>query len=292
MPPMHRGLLLALVLVPVAAIEARQEPSRPAPAVTGVLSVIKPSRADEVSRLQVPIGGRFTASSVTVLDLIAAAYGDLTPLAAAHVVGAPDWASRERFTIEARTEQAPPAAVPFDDRNVTAAFAMVRAMLADRFHLAVHDDMRDTDVYAMVTVRRDGRPGPELRRTSLDCEAIAARGPDNPVVGADGRPLPPCALRGPRGSLVATGVMMKTLADRLARLPGIDRPVLDATGLSERFDFSLRWSEAAIAPDTPALESGPSIFTALQEQLGLRLDSRRAPIRHLVIDRLDHPTPN
>jgi uncharacterized protein (TIGR03435 family) len=151
---------------------------------------------------------------------------------------------------------------------------MVQGILTDRFHLATHREQRTMSHYALVAAKS----GPKL--TPSDQPGYSTRS-------------------GP-GTLVATGLSLDDLANYLARR--LDRPVIDATGIPGRFDLKLNWSpdETQSNPEMPnpnqppaaADETRPSIFRALEEQLGLRLEGRKAPVEILVVDRAERPTEN
>ena len=259
-----------------------------------LLSVIKPSRSGGLGgQLGVPFDGRFVATNVTVFDVIAAAYGGYEPLDAGHISNVPAWAKSERFDIEARTENAAPTEDSPEDQSIAAAFAIVRTMLADRFALRVHDSARVESVYALQRTSR--RPG--LTPTARDCDADGKAGPfvETPR-GSDGVRLPPCGLRARRGEISASGATMALLASRLSHAAGVGRVVLDRTALTGRYDFTLRWTPPPAPADAGdpgnTIDSGPSIFTALREQLGLALMSTTGSVRVLVIDHIGRPSPN
>ena len=263
-------------------------------AASDVLSVVKPNRSDALGvQLGVPFAGRFTATNVTVATLIGAAYGGTVPLDASRISGLPSWATRDRFDVEARVEMPEFVEDSEDDAAIFAAFTMVRAMLADRFALRVHDSSRVEPVYALVRATRATARG--LALTARDCDAEAKAGPfvEAPR-GPDGLPLPPCGVRVRSGDIVASGGTFAVLARRLSGVAGVGRQVVDVTGDAGRYDFALRWSppQTQAERDSAAADAGPSLFTAIQEQLGLRLESRRAPVRVLIVDRLERPTPN
>ena len=141
--------------------------------------------------------------------------------------------------------------------------AMLQSMLAARFHLAAHTETREVPAYDLVAVKS----GPKIQAA--------------PPTDAGARVYPN------RSGIRATGVTMQRFAELLsARL---DRPVLDKTGLSGVFDIDVTWTPTAASPDA---EPGPSVFTALQEQLGLRLQAGKSPIKVLVVDRIERPTAN
>ena len=262
-------------------------------AASDVLSVVKPNRSGALGgMLGVPAGNRFSATNVTVQALVAAAHGSGLPLAEDRILGMPAWATRERFDVEARQEGLELPDEPGDDDAVFAAFGIVRTMLADRFALRAHEEFREAPIYVLRRLATATR----LQPTSVDCEAILRAGPFGEVPGPDGRPLPPCAVRMRAGRIIGTGGTMAEFARYLARVRGVEREVIDGTGLDGRFDFSLEWTPpqapAAGNDGVAAAQAGPSIFTALQEQVGLKLDASRGRIRVLVIDRLERPTAN
>jgi uncharacterized protein (TIGR03435 family) len=189
---------------------------------------------------------------------------------------------------------------------------MLRALLADRFKLATHSDTRDLPIYALVLARADGKFGPQLQKAIVECNAgpraggnaVRGPGPNGPAQGpppgspqggppqADGRVS--CGIRVGPGSMSVGGSPMSQFASSLAMWVG--RVVVDKTGLSGAYDFNLTWTPDQMpqrppgAPDAPAIDpNGPSIFTAVQEQLGLKLDSQRGPVSVLVIDHAEHP---
>jgi uncharacterized protein (TIGR03435 family) len=260
-----------------------------------VVSVIKPNRSGGAGGLLgVPSGDRFSAANVTVQALVAAAYGSGLPLSEERILGMPAWAQRDRFDVEARQEGLALAEEPADDEAVVAAFGIVRTVLADRFALRVHEESRQAPIYVL---GRGSGLTTRLRPTKVDCEAILRAGPFGEVLDPDGRPLQPCAVRMRAGQITGTGATMAQLSRYLSRARGVELDVVDGTGLEGRFDFSVEWTPplaptAASDGTAPAAQTGPSIFTALQEQLGLKLDASRGQVRVLVIDRVDRPTPN
>jgi uncharacterized protein (TIGR03435 family) len=172
---------------------------------------------------------------------------------------------------------------------------MLQTLLADRFKLVIRREMRDTPVYALVLARADGRLGSGLRQSTVDCAAINAalnaarqRG-ETPPAPADGRPL--CGTRTGRGTVMTSGVAMADFARNLA--PQTGRAVVDRTGLNGAFDIDLTWTpdQGPPGPDGPVAPAGDgvSLFAAIQEQLGLKLDAQRAPVDTLVIDSASRP---
>jgi len=231
-------------------------------------------------------GGRFAAMNVTLRDLVALAYGITGTEAEMRVVGGPDWVGRQRFDVAARAAGAPaPTEYP----------PLVRSLLADRFALRAHEETRDVESLVLVRARGDGTLGPRLTKSDVDCDArrAAAKG---------GAPLPQpasgpvCTGRTIPGTITATSLSVASLASGLARFVG--RPVIDETGLAGYYDYDLRWTPDQAAeprsgePPPVVDQNGPSLPTALQEQLGLKLESRRVPMRVVVIDEAQMPTPD
>jgi uncharacterized protein (TIGR03435 family) len=246
-------------------------------------------------------GGRFVAENVTLQFLIAAAYGDPRPLADFQIVGGPKWINADRFNVIAKAEGDPQ---PSADGPPPVMFAMLRTMLADRFKVRVHEETREMPIYTLIKARNDGKLGEHLTLTTTDCAALM-RGPagDRPALPPSPTERPTCGLRVGFGSLSGGGMTVTQLAGAISRMPGVDRVVNDRTGLDGSYDLDLHWTpdqlppRPAGAPDGPIRvngvdvdPNGPSIFTALQEQLGLKLESTKGPVHVIVIDSVDQPT--
>jgi uncharacterized protein (TIGR03435 family) len=238
---------------------------------------VKPNKSgDQGGRTELQPGGRLRAVNVTVRQLLLRAYG----VQDFQIVGGPGWVGSDRFDIDAKAPQGEATA---ETMNV-----MLRNLLVDRFKLTVHRETRDLPVYALVLARSDRRLGPKLAPSKVDCDAVAeeaiARGGAPPPVKAG--EAPPCSIGfSGQGQM---SVRSKPMADVVRVLSQLTQHVVvDRTGLAGGFDFDLSWS-----PDAAADQSGPSIFTAVQEQLGLKLDSQKAPLEALVIDRIEPPTEN
>ena len=225
------------------------------------------------------------------------AYGQVEHVLAAYQLsGGPAWLDVDRFDVEAT---APVIADSPRGTFPAPLLAMLRSLLEDRFQLQTHFEAKEQPVFALVLARRDGTLGPRLRRRAIDCVVATAetrepRNLFNPAM-AERRP---CGGRIGLGTLSAGGVTMTNLAGALeARVPGVDRIVVDRTGLTGTFDVDLAWrfetpadaSGALLPPPDP---NAPTLFTALQEQLGLKLESTKAPVDILIIDRAEHPTEN
>src|SRR5687768_3414944 len=253
------------------------------------------------SRTQV--GGAVRTTNATLKQLIRMAYR-LTLID--EIVGGPSWVETYGFDVDAK---------PAKTVTIFESALMMRTLLAERFQLVVRKEPRDGSIYALVLARRDGALGPQLKRSVGECTMVVpgvarpdgadAKAP-NPAKFAwppPGRPGRRCGI-GPDGDTVKAGsITMATLVTYLT--PMLDRPVVDKTGLAGNFDFDLRYDGAAtlvlpgrgrataVSPDTPPDPAkGPSIFTALQEQLGIRLESQRGSVDVLAIKSAELPSEN
>jgi uncharacterized protein (TIGR03435 family) len=244
-------------------------------------------------------GGRFLARNMPLRNLIAIAYGDPRPLALFQILGGPAWAATDGFDIEAKAQ------VNFPETQTEAGFStvgelMLRALLVDRFQLAVHLDTQQLPVYELTPARSDRRLGPQLRAsTGADCVST----PPPAGTPPDPNALPRCGSfmvqPGTAGMVHARGrgLTMAQLAKNLQTSVG--RTVLDRTVLSGVYscDFDFKPGNPAPAPigvganDTrPPDDAATYIFTALQEQLGLKLDAATGPVDVIVIDGAQPPT--
>jgi uncharacterized protein (TIGR03435 family) len=170
---------------------------------------------------------------------------------------------------------------------------MLQALLADRFKLIVHNEAREAPMYALVVARNDGRWGPGLRKATFDCGItsgfLAGPGPStSPVTAAD---QARCQFE-IGGEIFGRGQQLAALARALSLF--VDRPVEDRTGLTGGYDFNLRFPELETPADATGVRADPitGVFSALQEQLGLKLDSVRGNLDFIVIDSLERPTEN
>lgn len=294
------SLVVVVALAPIVggALKAAPRPGQERPAVVAGGSSQQSSVAFEAASVRVNTGGgRFTSAGVRgrsyaatntpLRPIIAAAYGvALEPrlLGGPEWIGqgGPPWAGADRFDIVATLpEHALPRQVP----------AMLQRFLAERFKLVVHREIREAPVYALVLAREDKRLGPELRSAAIDCAVAEASGAviPQPKPGERGECDSEVGLAG--GGILGRGQRLASLGRMMAQFVG--RPVVDQTGLEGGFDFELRFSEQATrAQPDPAAADGTSLFRALEEQLGLKLESTRAPIEFIVIDSVERPTEN
>jgi uncharacterized protein (TIGR03435 family) len=236
-------------------------------------------------------GGRLNATNFPLRALITFAY----QLQSFQLVGDPGWIRDEHFDIVAKMEGDPPPVPPGSgpDPHMVA----MRTLLADRFKLKVHRETREMDIYALVLARPDGRPGPALKPSTQDCEALMKAYRGGPPPGPPPGPNSPvmCGLRGTFGRIQAGGMPMISFASTLSGR--VQRTVVDRTGLTGYWDFEITFApEPPAGPLPPGAEpppadpGAPSLFTAIQEQLGLKLQSTKGPVEVLVVDHIERPT--
>jgi uncharacterized protein (TIGR03435 family) len=172
---------------------------------------------------------------------------------------------------------------------------MLQSMLIERFKLRVHTETRQLPLYYLVRARSDGKLGPRLRTSAFDCAALRARrGPGGtaPPDGSEPACQPSFNVSGGSMTIGFTGETMSELARYV--IPERDRPVINATNLAGTFDGELTFAPEPLPgfPRLPGSENGVSVYTALQEQLGLKLEPDRGPVEIIVIDGAEKPTQN
>lgn len=233
-----------------------------------------------------PVGGHFSADfPLTTYITFAYRIGLTAGQRAAMVAHLPGWVATDRFDIQAEAQGSPTK----DQMRL-----MMQSLLAERFQLKVHFEMQLTPVFAMVLVKPD-KTGPKLRPHSegVPCEATGTTKVFPPVCDSYMMEM------SPNGSAQA-GSRNTTLGSIAGALPGIgglDRPVVDRTGLGGMFDFSIEFtpeSRAASAGNAGAATDvpGSTFLEALGEQLGLKLEATKAPQRILVVDHVERPSQN
>ena len=236
-----------------------------------------------------PTGGYFHAVNYPIFAFIAFAYritGDQEQYLRTHL---PDWVLNERFNLEARA-----AGNPTKDEFRL----MMRALLADRCKLSIRHETRQAPIVAMVLTKA-GQTGPRLR--AHPAEKVCSTVPDwDKQEFDDGFPLL-CGgvLRLPHGTgriskFGASNISLTFLANQLSIMGQLVRPVVDQTGLSGNFDFTLEWSPESAAPPTAAAEllPGPPFKDAVAQQLGLKLVSQTGPADFLIVDHIERPSGN
>jgi uncharacterized protein (TIGR03435 family) len=222
-------------------------------------ATIKPAAtpSDGHTHINYPPNDRFSSSNITVLNLMQWAYG----MPEKQILGGPAWLGSSRFDIQAEAD------IGEHMKNMTLKEGnelkqrMVQALLADRFQLKLHQETRMLPAYDLVLAKG----GEKLRPSKSNGRNIGAG----------------------RTHFNGEGLDMTFLAEGLSKITG--RVVVDKTGLTGRYDFKLVWTadDAALADGDP-----PTLFTAIQEQLGLKLEPAKEPVPVVVIDHVDQPTPN
>ena len=313
-PACRLAALLAALATPLALGAQAPQPSASAPAFE--VASIKPNNSGDGRVMLGNQPGRFTATNVTLRMLIRNAY----QLQDFQISGGPGWLNSDHFDIVAKIDPAVqesinaarggigPAAVPGQGPNPLQ--LMIRSLLADRFKLVAHNETKEQTIYALVVARTDGKLGPALKKSDIDCAALMAnaRARGQAAAPPPGPPQPgqrmPCGVRIGPGNLSASAGTLAQFAQSLGMFVG--RIVVDKTGLTGGYDIDLTWTPDQMpqrAAGTPGDQpvringvdidpNGPSIFTAVQEQLGLKLDSQKGPVEMLVIDRVEKPVEN
>jgi uncharacterized protein (TIGR03435 family) len=270
----HRWLatLTVLSLAASAAI-AQDRPVSTAPSFE-VVSIKANLNVDAPEAASLAPNGSVRYTAFRLRTLIAMAYRSEGLQRFDQIIGGPSWIGVDRFDIEARTsERADPPGAP------TRLSERLRTLLGDRFRLRVHTETRNMPAFALVVARGDGKPGPQLRNSTVDCAPGGAPNPD---------PDRQCGISGKGGVIIGRSVPAGQLAGYLSGIPAVDRHVTDRTGLTARYDFRLEYSPAFLEPGG----TGPSLFTALTEQLGLTLQAETVPLPVLIIDSVQKPTPD
>jgi len=293
-----RKVILAFVIAAMAAaIAIAQQPSLPVAdpnvSVSFEVASVKPNKSGERGgSLRRQPGGRVNAVNMPLNALISYAY----QLAPFMLAGVPGWTANERFDIVAKLEGDPPPVTPGSGPDPL--MLAMRTLLADRFKLKFHHETRESDIYALVLARPAGNPGPGLKPSVQDCspQAVQARRASPPPAAPGNVPAVLCGMQMMPGRIASGGLPLSTLANGLAGQVG--RVVVDRTDLAGNWDFELKFTAEPPAgpppgPDLPPPDpNAPSIFTALQEQLGLKLQATKGPIEVFVIDSVERPIPD
>jgi uncharacterized protein (TIGR03435 family) len=248
---------------------------------------IKPAAPDQrnMSIRTLP-GGTVNINNLSLKEIMVLAWR-IQPY---QISGGLPWIESEHWDISAKPDTPPKQ----EELQL-----MIQALLADRFQLKTHFETKELPIYALVPARKDGKLGPNLTEAKEgSCAKFDPTQPRTPQApGAP--PVLNCEqqMMSPR-SLTAISVPVGNIVPMLARMLG--RTIIDKTGLKGNYDFKVEWtpdeSQTAMlppdAPKPPPDGQGPSIFTALQEQLGLKLESQKGPVQILVIDRAERPSEN
>jgi uncharacterized protein (TIGR03435 family) len=243
----------AVALTIVSGVNGQNRSSDAKPLVFEVASIKANTSGDPRSGTRNLPGGRVTITNRRLRDVIRTAYGSED----IEVLGGPDWIDAERWDIVAAAAPGDPNA-PWE--------MMLKSLLAERFNLRAHVEQRERPIYRLMFARSDKRLGPNVHETSCNSDAL-----DCSRTSVNGSGIK-------SGTMTSMGRTMGELGATLSRYA--ERRVFDQTGLEGRYDLQLQWSEEV------------SIFTALQEQLGLKLESTKGPVDVVVIDHVERPTPD
>jgi uncharacterized protein (TIGR03435 family) len=250
-----RATAIGVLLLTLAL--AAQEPS------FDVVSIKETSIVSAVGSANPEGTARFVATNYPAFGLLTIAWG----VPNGRVIGAPDWTSRINYDIDARGD----LSHGNDDLR-----PKLRALLRDRFKLAAHMEKRDLPVYELVRLRPD-RLGPGLVKSRIvDCK-------DEAAIKAMTPPPRPCGWVPSPGAPIAGTLTMASVASLLSTAAA--RPVIDKTGLDGNYELDLKFSRAST-------DDAVSVFTAVQEQLGLKLENATAPLDVLVVEHMERPAAN
>jgi uncharacterized protein (TIGR03435 family) len=240
-----------------------QAPSRMAPMAADAnptieVATIKPSRSDERGPRYDFRSRRFSVIHASLSDLLKFSYG----LQQSQIANAHDWVNSENYDIAAEPDGE-------GEPSIKQWQSMVKKLMADRFQLKSHFEKREQTVYVLTVVKT----GPKLTRSQSDPSASGGMG------------------FGPPGHFGATNATMADIAEALGQ-GALNQPVVDQTALTGRFDLRLTWTPDGSQSATESADAPPDLFTAIQEELGLKLVSTKAPVDVLVIDHVERPSAN
>jgi uncharacterized protein (TIGR03435 family) len=276
-----------------------QSPANNSASVRFEVISVKPNPTGRAGMTQTRIlpGGRYIATNMPIRLLVGQTY----QVQSYRLIGGPAWFETEAFDIVATA-----------DRDLSPANGQrplndaLKALLSERFKLVVHMETRQLPAYALVLAGKDGNLGPNITRSArTDCAAVLAEvaaararegsaGPPPPP--PPGGQAPPCGIVNMNGMFALDSGTPLMLTNVLSA--ELNRKVFDRTGLTGLFDVRLTWTPdvlpaGPLPPENPPIDpNGPSIFTAVREQLGLKLEPMSGPVDVLVVDRIERPTPN
>lgn len=263
----------------VPRVQAQSQQISSAPAATFEVASIKQNKSgtDFAKMLFTPSG--MSVENLTVHALIRNAY----QIQDSQLIGGPGWLNSDKYDVEAKVNSALAGGhYPVGDRRLA-----LQQLLADRFKLKIHRETRELPVYELVIAKN----GPKFKE---------AKPGDTYMEGAkrhDGRPMGPGIWMLGVGNLASQGEPLATFITVLSR-SGVDRPILDKTDLKGHYDLNLQWtpepsgSQPGAEPASSPEASGLSLFVALEEQLGLKLETKKGPVEVLVIDHIEKPSEN
>jgi uncharacterized protein (TIGR03435 family) len=280
--------------------DAQSSQTSEAPTPTFEVASIKLNHSNDMKFRIMFSPGRFTADGVAIKELIKNAYN----VKDGQLSGAPSWVSSDRYDIEAKMTDATAEMMQKlpQDQSVEQHRLLIQSLLTDRFKLKVGHQTKELPIYALVVAKN----GPKLVESTVTPTPPGANPP------APGGPLRAGMMRMGPGQLAGSAVPVSILTDVLSRQPEIGgRVIVDETGLKGRYDLNLHWAAEGPSPmggmgpgpgaggapgdaggASASDSTGPSIFTALEEQLGLKLEPRKGPVDVLVIENIERPSEN
>jgi uncharacterized protein (TIGR03435 family) len=289
-------LFMALVLaIGVAALSAQQRPPHilPPPLTDSApefeVASVKINKSGEAQTRFNFVGGRIDVINMQLRGIIQSAYR----VPANQLVNVPGWVNGTRVDIVAKADP---------KYSVQELQSMLQPLLVQRFKLKFHREMRDMDVYVMTVASKDGRLGPKLAKSDTNCEELGAQ-PRSSLTPPKPGELPACGTvpSGP-GRIVLRGFGMGPFVQILG-LATRGRQVVDQTGLTGGYNIDLQYTPEALSAAALAARggappplagqvdpNGPDLFTAMQEQLGLKLEGRKMPLEVMVVDDIQPPT--
>ena len=289
-------LPVVLGLLHTAGVRAQEDIAGAKPEFE--VATIKPNKVADDRRGLYMSRGKFTVTGMPIAEVIRFAY-DLK--SDAQLAGGPSWVNSNKLDIEAKESDAQVQAfakIP-SEQMVSQVRLMVQSLLADRFNLKIGHDTKELPVYALVVAKN----GPKMTVTEAPSLNPPGAGTPEDTPHKTPRSRTGIQMNG-RGELEGMSTTTDLLADVLSRQQELgNRLVLDKTGLTDHYNWKLTWTpsnteapmsaDGTAAPGGPAADaSAPSLFTALQEQLGLKLEPQKAPVNVIVIDHIDPPSPN
>ena len=287
--------VLALTATVTAAVSAQQRPPHIIPPpLTGpapefeVASVKINKSGDNQTRFNF-VGGRIDVINMQLRGIIQSAYR----VPANQLVNVPGWVNGTRVDIVAKADP---------KYSVQELQSMLQPLLVQRFKFKFHREMRDMDVYVMSVASRDGRLGPKLEKSATNCEELGAQ-PRSSLAPPKPGELPACGtVPGGPGRIILRGFGMGPFVQILG-LATRGRQVIDETGLQGGYNIDLTYTPEALSAAALAARggaagplagqvdpNGPDLVTAMQEQLGLKLDGRKMALEVMVVDNIEQPT--
>jgi len=267
-----RSAMTAACLLVAVALGAQTAPAFE-------VATIKPNRdGTAATRIGNAGGGRWQMIKLPIRSLLLSAF----PADTSEIVGMPGWVESETYDVVAKAAEN----TTYEQQE-----AMLRTLLAERFKFKGRLESLERPIYSLVLARRDGRLGPQMRKYDGDCDKLRApsTGGERPEMPTPSNGAPACGMMFGGNRILAGGIALRMLAQNITQAAG--RVVFDKTGLEGRYEITLTYNQNPSTGSDPGGDT-VSIFTALQEQLGLKLEPDRGPVRVLVVDHIERPTPD